>query len=392
MNRSFKHIATIIVLVFVALFLLCTISPLTALYKCDSMIKFNSVSVENDVFTAATSPLSSSTTMQFDTFVENYLYNLTRYHVNNEGSCSYIAIQMLLSYFNYYWNDNLIDDTYEIIATQNYDNTSAAMPGTTESFFNLLTHIGGILGYDISLTDSSEFANIITSYLTTYAPEESDRWQISDALHSNPTDIYLGTSITYSTHYAKEIKYMLMAQIPVIVLSQGYMDGKLQKHACIAYGIDETTDKMILNTGWSIYGDASTFTNEDDCILGYVSMSNSNSSHVHNDAFKLDNRYVCSCKLTDHSHKYTYKSTDSSYHTCTCFCGETHSDSHNFTIVTLKYIICSECGYRKLDDGGLIPILPVDVIQNNSLTQNSSNNTPTMYIMENKSLAEENLL
>lgn len=303
------------------------------------------------------SPLSISSSLKFNTFAANYFYNLIDYHTNVSGSCGYIAIQMLLSFYNHYWNDDIISEQYETTATSDYE-LNSKVPGTTDAFHDLLVQLGAQLGYELALPNCDSFKQIADLYLQTYQPTVADRWLTFLSYHYNKEEVYPGTNETYSTFYARQIKQLVESNIPVVVIIDDYDNDVRIQHACIAYGYDENSQKLLFNTGWKIYHDANTLESEDDCIVGYFSITPKNINHLHSYNFKMNNVNVCSCTLPDHAHKYTYRSNNNSEaHTRTCFCGYSDIEAHRFIATTTKFI-CRECGYTKPNNGELFPILP----------------------------------
>lgn len=297
---------------------------------------------------------SVNQTLHFNTFAENYFYNLTDYRVNNNNSCGYIAIQMLLSFYNHYWNDNLIAEQYETTACSNYgDNTRS--PGTTDAFYDLLVTIGNNLGYGLSLPSVVSLEEILSSYLNQYVSSDANKWFLSTCYHYNKTDNYPGTTDTYSTYYASCIKRLVQSNNPVIVIIDDYVNGAPVQHAAIAYSYDNTQQRIIFNTGWKVYHDTNTLVREDNCIVGYIALLPKQIEHVHSQNFMKDGNFVCSCKLPDHLHKYNYTSQGVNSHKCKCYCEYETTDNHHFVVKDIKYYTCKECGFLKPNDGGSLP-------------------------------------
>ena len=62
------------------------------------------------------------------TFINNsyYFKNLHNYHgLNDGGICTIIATQIIFGYYDTFYNDNLLDETFDVIATE-YSNTKIA--------------------------------------------------------------------------------------------------------------------------------------------------------------------------------------------------------------------------------------------------------------------------
>ena len=52
--------------------------------------------------------------LNYDTFAESYFEHLKEnFGINHHGSCGYVALGMLLSYYDTYWNDSIIPEQYD---------------------------------------------------------------------------------------------------------------------------------------------------------------------------------------------------------------------------------------------------------------------------------------
>ncbi|GEM_PF-6017390 len=297
---------------------------------------------------------SDNQTLKFKTFIENYFYNLTDYKMNNNKSCGYIAVQMLLSFYNHFWNDDLIAEQYETTAISNYGNDTHS-PGTTDAFYNLLVTIGNSLGYNLALPSVVSIEEILSSYLNQCVASDADKWLLTSYYHYNKNENYPGTTDTYSTYYAYCIKRLVQENNPVIVIIDDYYNGEPVQHAAIAYGYDSKQQKLLFNTGWNNYHEANTLEREDNCIVGYISLLPKKIQHVHSQNFMIDDEFVCSCKLPDHLHKYNYTSQGVDAHKCSCYCEYETTSNHHFVVKNIKYYTCLECGFLKPNDGGALP-------------------------------------
>lgn len=47
-----------------------------------------------------------------DSYLANYFYRLSDFGYNSVGTCMYIALSMILTYYDCYWDDNLVADSY----------------------------------------------------------------------------------------------------------------------------------------------------------------------------------------------------------------------------------------------------------------------------------------
>lgn len=72
--------------------------------------------VSNGVYNTTSYYYNDSTLYQDDEYSSYYFKNLTDNFGNNmKGSCTYIAFAMLLSYYDTYWDDTIIPESYDMI-------------------------------------------------------------------------------------------------------------------------------------------------------------------------------------------------------------------------------------------------------------------------------------
>lgn len=84
--------------------------------------------------------ISANTTGGYNSCDDYYFGNLAGNAVptNYAGSCAYVATSMLLAYYDVYWNDNFIKDTYEqeVAYTSNLSSLPSATFKSETSYFN----------------------------------------------------------------------------------------------------------------------------------------------------------------------------------------------------------------------------------------------------------------
>ncbi|MCR5091607.1 MAG: hypothetical protein K6B51_02790, partial [Bacilli bacterium] len=71
------------------------------------------------------------------TFVSDYFANLTeRFPTNNSGNCGYTAAAMLLSYYDTYWNLNIIPDQFNDLTPSHVhrDDNHYSSPGVNDYY------------------------------------------------------------------------------------------------------------------------------------------------------------------------------------------------------------------------------------------------------------------
>lgn len=321
--------------------------------------------------------------------MKNYFYNLRdNFGYNQIGSCGYVALGMLLTYYDSYYDDSMVKEQYDAEAEMvNYDEfDTASSPGSTEQSIAVVSNQSYIdtmiEDYSnvslhanlIKVADSLGYANgdlgttpdivedVLIEYLNDNNGIDESRWLINKYSNDNYTSYVPGENYTYSDMMADNVKEYLKLGIPVLLSIRGNSGG----HVVVAYDYNEATDTIYANFGWhmSAYHE-DIFSYGYNYIRGYITL-NPYDLHTHCNNYIVDNVWTCSCSLPNHEHKFTYKSKSATLHTKSCTCGYSELESHIFnkrgTGANSKYVICGDCGYMKLSSGGEIigPISPWD--------------------------------
>lgn len=324
-------------------------------------------------------------------FPNQYFRNLTYHGLNKRGGCSYIALGMLLSYYDTYWNDTIIPDEYDkngIIWSTNY-NGYYRSPGisdplsqdpsvydndfayksymfsqTSTNFLAYLFSLGNSMGY-IGSQEEHSFGlsiantyNLLNRYLEIHSAASSENFFYTYVNHVND-------SSTYTSIMLQDIKtYVKLGQI-VLMAIEGTNTEKNTRmaHAIIAYDYDEDTDTLYGHFGWddklfrhcNVMGEVGKY--DFDRIQGYIVASPYESPHSHSYNYELPSgQTVCSCQLSSHEHMYHYEITNATEHRRYCYCGYSSYQIHRFSGTVGRYVVCEKCNYRKLNDGGIIEI------------------------------------
>ena len=213
---------------------------------------------------------SNETNLNF--YATQYFSNLEKnFPVNSHGSCSYVAVSMLLSFYDSYWYDEFIDEDYDQIAFVNSSEGSYGLssnvesPGvknpTIESVLNLSD-----IAYETYISSSKSYD--FQSYLIDFA------YGLFDDSYSDYSDskyglsFYQQTNLIYSylvldrgittniftmdnnNYYSQEeyitfLRSKIQLGIPVLVNVQSSIFGN---HTVIAYDCDN--DNIYAHTGW----------------------------------------------------------------------------------------------------------------------------------------------
>lgn len=329
-------------------------------------------SVETDLDRITSSPM------------KNYFYNLRdNFGYNQTSTCAYVALGMLLTYYDSYYNDNLVPEQYDANAYLNSmsEYASATSPGSNETpipitpplnvyeYINTLReneetslHAKLVVISNNIMPTVNELYNFLEQYLEINNLISPEDWEIKKDSALYPANIVPDKNITYSEMMLNDIKAYLKQGIPVLVgISQEY-----GTHAVIAYDYDEEKDIVYAHFGYhnGVYHE--NIFSEFEYIMGYITMKPTN-IHTHSYNYIINNEAKCSCALPNHIHNYKYKQKNSTKHIYYCYlCGYSTEMNHKFTKrgtgIYSKYVICANCGYMKLDDGSLTPILPTSLV------------------------------
>lgn len=347
----------------------------------------------------------SSTTETSDltsNFAKLYFNNLNSdyYGYNEYGTCGHIAIGMLLSFYDTFWNDNFVSEEHDKSSTITdlnvdvYNNspghTDISQPTWSDFLFyvlnkserhlpKMLVKIGIDLGYhrdeyneiDFTQTMFYQLHNIFIRYFE-LNPSIS-QYKLSVKCENHEFD-YMNTvpntNYTYSTKLRREVVSYVKKGIPVMVGLSG-STSESEGHVVIAYDYDETTDTIYGHFGWF---DKPTSYNHKDIesmsynnISAYIAIDKDTIQHVHSNNLLLNGEGICSCALSNHIHEimsYSIILNNENMHRAICYCGQTSTKAHNFRVVGRNYV-CSQCGFSKAYDGGFYPIIitPNNIIE-----------------------------
>lgn len=324
-------------------------------------------------------------------FAQSYYSNLNTgyFGYNNIDICGYVAIGMLLSYYDSFWNDNLIpekfDKTVRLTNTniENYNNS----PGTDEVYFSStqwadylinsnndrfvpnLVKIAYDLGYyeinnnsiSFSHTTFSMIKNVVQNYLSNHQILNPYAFSITCVNHETN---YNGLAENGIQTNSKKMRYDIIAYvkngIPVLVGLSGSTPEDAG-HVVIAYDYDLTQDVLYGHFGWFNNNKRHTNIegNENYSNISAYIMLTPRCNHLHSNNIVIDEQSVCSCVLSNHIHEYVeYQAIDGNdkMHIAKCFCGYSKNEVHDYRVVGDNYV-CQNCGFCKKYDGKFFPII-----------------------------------
>lgn len=266
-----------------------------------------------------------------DVFLNNYatqyFSHLTSNFGNNtRGTCAYVAIGMLLSYFDSYWNDSFIPEDYDVKSTftaTSYQPNEFALPtfnaespGIRFEDYSLVGNLS-VSEYEDFIEDNDDTyfqAKLLTLANTYFGSYKFDTiYNPYGMTHSEACSFlsyYLYTYRNFSnTDYVVQppnnlyynlrntIVYEITHNNPVIV----FATSNLGCHAMIAYDYDSVHDKIYVHPGWKdTNGNVLTHVTLED--LGFTTLDD----------------FISISKNTSHSHSFNYHPTNYSSDVCSC--------------------------------------------------------------------------
>ena len=319
----------------------------------------------------------------YENYMEIYYDNLTNnLGKNYKGSCGYIAIGMLLSYYDAFLNDDIIPEQYDVngegIGTNliNWQDSPGIFKDEIDGGENLssidyydvikeqseyslhakLIKIGHMLGYYNYLSASpvaTTFGMLLAttnSYLKVFKGYTCDQYDINYEYAIVPEE-------------DNAVKNFVINNIqnnkPVLLAIQSInAENQKEGHVVIAYDYDEITDKIFCHFGWG--ADKTHVTPESEGFTLYKAAFtvdfNLSFSHAYNyteNKGQSNEKTYCSCYFSCHpEHEHSYISVNSDYHTYSCNCvtqdrpmiehflylSETNENGHKYK--------CTECNYE----------------------------------------------
>lgn len=241
-----------------------------------------------------------------DDYYEGVYFSNLRGNIgnNSHGSCSYVALGMLLSFYDSYWSDSFVPEQYDVEPTSDFVTYPSAdfsfpsfyaeSPGVSfeppEDVGSL--SMGDYLAY-VSANSGSYFQCELISLSRSYFGSERFDGE------SNPLGMTFAEMLGFLAHYLYDCRGFTTSQVlvdscndanlvrsyavnkikngvPVILRSQS---SSLGGHAFIAYDYDEDSDEIYVHTGWR--DDAA------DETLSHVSLSSTGFTTLC-DAISLD--------------------------------------------------------------------------------------------------------
>lgn len=279
---------------------------------------------------------------------------------NEKNSCGYVALGMLLSFYDSYWDDDVIPENYdkqELSLTDKFA-TGLKSPGISneamlfsgidmktinnieyykrfvEVYSDTYFHLKLIqLGNDI--LDVGRLDGYMISYgLSPDQVEDLTRYYLFQYRHYLSADVTVESRVANSNTSSDDVRKYVVQKvkqgIPVLVSMSGSPGG----HALVIYDYDEANDELYGNLGYIRQGapHASISAAGYDVFLGALTLDFKNAHNCSdNYYYKTDGNTHTLCTCTKHmhpAHAFSYKYVNSSVHQVVCACGTVVEKSH----------------------------------------------------------------
>lgn len=314
---------------------------------------------------------------EYESCSDYYFSNLTGENVpiNVEGSCGYLAMSMLLAYYDAYWNDNFVADNYNsdsylqdgtfisstiksetISLTDKYDEYVKS-GGTMKQieyistiysdFFannqnNDYLHLDLIgLGIDRGYYDGIAQIDkyLISLYDIAYILDDC----LDMAFGSNqyyylfeqniPEDQTIAIKMEYSKNIGTsnddvldKMHELTEQNIPYIFVASSFLDSS-KVHFMVGYGAEKQNGEIVdykLHTGWWDSPHTTFNTTEYNSNIGvlWLEINENYVPHVCSDNYVIDNEKYCSCQVYGDLHpEHIHEPTE----TCYMYTSEYHA-------------------------------------------------------------------
>lgn len=291
--------------------------------------------------------LSTNSNINFNEFKNSYFYNLTQnYSENENSSCGYVAIGMLLSYYDTYLSDDIIPELYDSPSIGSSSNMIKRMdcPGVrndklnisdAKEYYDKITKLENpsFQGKIMQIAKNKNILNLNNKKpFTTYF---EDRIIILNEYFQNVLGYEYGKeySLNYTTNNVRDFTISQIKQGNPVMLSL-YFKNTDEGHVVIAYDYDNANDILYCHTGW-----VNTFPNYNYYDVDYLFgpykgalVIGFNLNHSHSNNYKVNNKAYCfnDCNI------YTYDGTNKEHH---------YNKYEQYSATKHKYICINNDGY-----------------------------------------------
>lgn len=210
--------------------------------------------------------LNNKNDFESNSITTNYFKNLSEnFGLNINGSCTYVAMGMLLSYYDSIYDDQIIDERFERKSLIDDSISKCESPGIlSDSYSNYFQNAGYEWGkyiegnksryfdyyliskYDRNVNSYNGFQKINPVSLYDQYWNFRNYFLMDRGLNNSVIDI-IQISATNNQDFLSIVKNQIANKIPVMLNVQLEEIGG---HTVIAYDYDDKTDSFIVHTGW----------------------------------------------------------------------------------------------------------------------------------------------
>ena len=318
----------------------------------------------------------SSEITSYDNFMIAYYDNLTyNYGVNYKNSCGYIALGMILSYYDTYLYDGIIPEQYDAISVGTEYNMISRnnSPGIVRDIIESVNNPQDMTANDYysviqSMSDYSLHAKLITigNYYGNYDFNDNEEPAITNIdereqilntfllyISNIDTEDYSITKFSGTTDDVKSFTISAIQSGHPVLLSVA-MPNSSTGHAVVAYDYDPETYEIYCHWG---FGADQTHINpedEDFTIFNNAMIIDFNLEHSHSDNYGVTTitndiqttEYYCydDCRILTYQNLHSYDSHCDPYtatqHKAYCECGEYILSEHGFNASSYSCLLC----------------------------------------------------
>ena len=330
-------------------------------------------------------------------YLRNYFNGLTEnFGYNIMGTCGYVALGMLLSYYDSYLCDDIIPEEYDIPSTGSgydiigrnnspgvlrdfitdsdvklYTSCSTLSELTNTDYYNILNNKYGSNSFQFKLIDlavknellklDDDLVELFKIYLQTRGFEEGVDYELN-------TYKVFNMNLDKAKQYIKE---NVDEGRPLFCC--GHSASSAAAHAFVFFDYDDE-ENYYTHYGWgnSIHTDQ--FDRFGGC-LRFMTVD-FKFEHTHSYNYMVGNKAYCYCDEeieTYHNHNYTYVGVNKTNHRASCNCGKSYLTLHYIVGSTSgRYAKCGGCGMTlDLNDGPYIGVMSLSKTPNGSYISQS---------------------
>lgn len=307
------------------------------------------------------------TTTTYNTYLEAYFSNLTEnFGENYKGSCGYVAMGMILSYFDNCYSDNIIPEQYDANSQGSGRNmiTRNSSPGVMNDNYLYATY--GKQTKDVTAQEYYDYLlgiehNSFHAKLILFANYIQGLYKFDD--NKNSCGITMGEVLQVVSYYLysergfekfrdfgveaiedddeEKVKQFIKEKIdkglPVYTCLKNGSEG----HATVAYAYD-SAGTIYLHSGWHGWGTRQTVSSLSfKKIYRAAAIEFYLPEHIHSDNYEVtkggETNNYCYCsddiltyKHDTHNYVYDHLKIDGNNHYAYCTCGDRIIEGHNY--------------------------------------------------------------